>query len=58
MKRTYEKPLMAVHHIETMMLIATSGYILLNDIQSDIEIIEMENDEIPPGEALSRELLG
>jgi len=55
MKRKYEKPLMAVHLIQPMTLIAASDSILLDNLQSEDADVSMPGGEIPPGEALSRE---
>ena len=52
MKRKYEKPQMAVHHIQPITMIAGSGDILLNNVQSEDEEIIMPGGELLPGYAL------
>ena len=52
MKRMYEKPQMAVHLIQPITLIAASGDILLDNLQSEDADVSMPGGELPPGEAL------
>lgn len=56
MKRMYEKPQMAVHLIQPITMIAGSGDILLDNLQSEDADVSMPGGELPPGEALSRGL--
>jgi len=52
MKRKYEKPQIAVHLIQPITLIAASGNILLDNLQSEDEEIIMPGGELLPGYAL------
>ena len=54
LKRKYEKPRATVYRMETCGMIASSGEILLNELSSDDETVDVSDETMDVGDALSR----